>query len=271
MKGGSVPEHGQRRTGWLVFRLSALELWRNPLGLVLLAVIPAVFIGMILWTASENSIPLKVFFGDETVQVLLTQRQVGLVFVSAAVSGFLAAYYALILFHNDFGYFRFCVFMGLSPTLFTAARFVAFLGVTALLAVTTTFGLGRVTPLEQPFSVFAGFLLITVIYGAYGGIVGVLSRSFMPALLLIVLLADLDAAWLQNPVYYSAAQQSQIIHWLPAFYPCQMVFSAAFTVRSNGAALVGALVWAVATVALLIVAVHWRMRGPLSAGGRFDQ
>jgi len=110
-----VPEHGQRRTGWLVFRLSALELWRNPLGLVLLAVIPAVFIGMILWTASENSIPLKVFFGDETVQVLLTQRQVGLVFVSAAVSGFLAAYYALILFHNDFGYFRFCVFMGLSP------------------------------------------------------------------------------------------------------------------------------------------------------------
>jgi hypothetical protein len=50
-----------------------------------------------------------------------------------------------------------------------------------------------------------------------------------------------------------------------------MVFSAAFTVRSNGAALVGALVWAVATVALLIVAVHWRMPGPLSAGGRFDQ
>jgi len=266
-----VPEPGRRHTGWLVFRLSALELWRNPLGLVLLVVIPAVFIGMILWTASQNSIPLKVFFGEETVQVLLTQRQVGLVFVSAAVSGFLAAYYALLLFHNDSGYFRFCIFMGLSPTLFTAARFAAFLGVTALLAAFTTFGLGRVTPLEQPFTVFAGFLLITVIYGAYGGIVGVLSRSFMPALLLIVLLADLDAAWLQNPVYYSAAQESQVIHWLPAFYPCQMVFSAAFTARSNAAALGGAPVWAVGAVVLLIVAVQWRMRGPLSAGGRFDQ
>jgi hypothetical protein len=268
-----MPDRGQR-TGALVFRLSALELWRNPLGLVLLLVIPAVFIGMIVWTASQATIPLKIFFGDETLQIMLTQRQAGLVFVSAAVSGFLAAYYALILFHNDLGYFRFCAFMGLSPALFTAARFAAFLGVTALLAAITTFGLGRITTLEQPFTVFAGFLLITVIYGAYGGIVGVLSRSFMPALLLIVLLADLDAAWLQNPVYYSAAQESQVIHWLPAFYPCQMVFSAAFTQRANSSALGGALVWALVTVAILIVAVQLRMRGPLSTGGtggRFDQ
>jgi hypothetical protein len=266
-----MAEHGRPRTGWLVFRLSWLELWRNPLGLVLLAVIPAVFIGMIVWTASQDTVPLKIFFGAETVYVVLTQRQIGLVFVSAAVSGFLAAYYALILFHKDFGYFRFCVFMGLRPVLFTAARFAAFLGVTALLAALTTFGLGRVTPLEQPFTVFAGFLLITVIYGAYGGIVGVLSRSFMPALLWIVLLAQLDAGWLQNPVYYSAAQESRVIHWLPAFHPCQVVFSAAFTPRGNGAALGGAVVWALATVAVLILVVQWRMRGPIGGGGRFDQ
>ena len=266
-----MAEPGPRRTGWLVFRLSALELWRNPLGLVLLVVMPAVFIGMIVWTASASTLPLKIFFGGETLQLLLTQRQVGLVFVSAAVSGFLAAYYALILFHNDFGYFRFCAFMGLSPALFTSARFAAFLGVTALLAALTAFGLGRVTPLEQPFAVFGGFLLITVIYGAYGGIVGVLSRSFMPALLLIVLLAQLDAGWLQNPVYYSAAQESPLIHWLPAYHPCQLVFSSAFTARDNGAALGGALVWAVAAVVGLILVVQWRMRGPLSAGGRFDQ
>jgi hypothetical protein len=264
-------EARKSRVGWLVFRLSVLELWRNPLGLTLLVVIPAVFIGTILWTASRESIPLKIFFGSETVLVQLTQRQIGLVFIGSAVSGFLAAYYALILFHNDFGYFRFCVFMGLSPQLFTAARFAAFLGITAMLAACTTLGLGGVTPLEGPFRVFAGFLLITVIYGAYGGIVGVLSRSFMPALLLIVLLAQLDAGWLQNPVYYSAAQESRMIHWLPAFHPCQMVFSAAFTVRDNAAALGGALLWAVATVGLLILAVQLRMRGPLGAGGRFDQ
>jgi hypothetical protein len=266
-----IPEPRRSRTGWLVFRLSALELWRNPLGLVLLVVIPAVFIGMIWWTASQDSIPLKIYFGEETFLVSLTQRQIGLVFVSAAVSGFLASYYALILFHNDFGYFRFCAFMGLSPPLFTAARFAAFIGITAMLAAATAWGLGRMTSIEQPFTVFAGFLLITVIYGAYGGIVGVLSRSFMPALLLIVLLADLDAGWLQNPVYYSAAQESQVIRWLPAFHPCQMVFSAAFTPRDNPTALVGSLAWAAATVSVLILVVQLRMRGPLAAGGRFDQ
>lgn len=259
------------RTGRLIFRLSALELWRNPLGLLLLVVIPAVFIGMTLWTASEQSIPLKIFFGAETAQVVLTQKQVGLVFVSAAVSGFLAAYSALILFHNDFGYFRFCAFMGLNPTVFTTARFAAFLGVTVLLAALTTLALGGLTRLEQPLSVLGGFLLIAVIYGAYGGIVGVLSRSFMPALLLIILLANLDAGWLQNPLYYSAAQENQVIRCLPAFYPSQLVFSAAFTGRHNATALGGSLAWGVATIAVLILAVQLRMRGPLSADARFDQ
>ncbi len=139
-------------TAWLVMRQSALELWRNPLGLVLLGVIPAVFIGMIVWTASENSIPLKVFFGEETVSlVLLTQRQIGLVFVCAAVSGFLAAYYALILFHKDFGYFRFCVFMGLSPYAVHGGALRCVSRRHGALAGITTFGLSRVTTLEQPF------------------------------------------------------------------------------------------------------------------------
>lgn len=260
-----------RNTAWLVFRLSAAELWRNPLGLVLLAVIPAVFVGMILWTSSESSMPMKLFFGDETVQIWLTQRQVGLVFVCAAVSGFLAAYYALVLFHNDLAYFRYCAFMGLSPVLFTVARFAAFAGVTTTLAAVTTAGLSNVTELERPFGVFAGYLLINVIYGAYGGTVGVLSRSFMPALLLIVLLADLDAAWLQNPVYYSAAQESAVIRWLPAYHPSQLVFAAAFTDRVNPASLGGALLWSAVMITTLILAVSWRMRGPLVAGGWFDR
>jgi hypothetical protein len=262
---------GAGRTGWLVFRLSLLELWRNPLGLVLLVTIPAVYIGMILWTASEEPIPLKIFFGDETAQVLLTHRKIALVFTCSAVSGFLASYYALILFHNDFGYFRFCAFMGLSPPLFTAARFAAFLGTTAMLGAAMTLALGRLTALEGPFTVFAGFLLVTVIYGAYGGIVGALSRSFMPALLLVVLLAYLDASWLQNPLYSAAAKNSRVIHWLPAFYPCQLVFSGAFTLRNNPSALRGALMWVAGTVAVLILVIQLRMRGPLAAGGRFDQ
>jgi len=262
-----------RRTGWLVFRLSVLELWRNPLGLVLLVVIPSVFVGMIEWTAGTGSLPLKLFIGEDVVELLLTQRQVALVFVCAAVSGFLAAYYALILFHNGLGYFRYCAFLGLSPLLFTLARFAAFLLVTSLLAAITAAGLGYVTALQQPLVVFSGFLMITVIYGAYGGIVGVLSRSFMPALLLIVLLADIDAAWLQNPVYYSAAQDNAVIRWLPAFHPCQLVFAGAFTSSGNAAALAGATTWALGAVALLVLAVQLRLRGPLGAGpgGRFDQ
>lgn len=263
---------GTGRTGWLIFRQSLLELWRNPLGVGLLVIIPAVYIGMILWTASEElPIPLKIFFGDEAVWVVLSHQQIALVFTCSAVSGFLASYFALTLFHNDFGYFRFCAFMGLPPPVFTAARFAAFLGITAMLAAGTTVALGRLTSLERPLTVFAGFLLVTVIYGAYGGIVGALSRSFMPALLFVVLLAYLDASWLQNPLYSAAAKNSHVIHWLPAFFPCQIVFSGAFTLRNNLPALEGALIWAGGAVAVLILVIQLRMRGPLAVGGRFDQ
>ena len=61
-----------------------------------------------------------------------------------------------------------------------------------------------------------------------------------------------------------------MIRWLPAFHPCQLVFSSAFTTRANATAALGALAWAVATLALLAAAVQWRMRGPLGSGGRFE-
>lgn len=254
-------------TVWLLFKLSALELWRNPLGMVLLLVIPTVFLATTLGTASDVSIPLKVFFGDETVVLSLTQKQSGLVFVCAAVGGFLAAYYALVLFHTDFGYFRFCAFMGLGSGTFTVARFATFLSVTGLLATLTTLVLANLVVLEQPLAVFGGFLLVTVIYGAYGGIVGVASPGILPAIMLVVLLANVDAAWLQNPVYYSAAQESALVRWLPAHFPSQVVFSAAFTQRTNSHALLGALAWAGSSLALLLLAVHLRMRGPFAGLG----
>lgn len=259
-----------RRTGWMVLQLSLREVWRNRLGLVLLVVLPVAFVGTVVWTASRHEMGMKLFLGDEVLLLWLTQREVGLVFVCAAVSGFLAAYFALVLFHGNRGYFRYCAFMGLSPVVFTLARFAAFLAVTAALAALTTLGLGLLTPLHRPGGVFAAFLLLTVSYGAYGGAVGMLSPGFMPALLLVVLLADLDAAWLQNPVYYSAAQDSTLIHWLPAFHPCQLVFTAAFTFNDNAWALAGSLAWALAMVVALVAAVQWRLRGPLAIGSGME-
>jgi hypothetical protein len=254
----------RRQTGRALaclLELSLRELWRNKLGMVLLVGIPAIFIAVVVWTAGRLPVPIKLFYAAETLRVVLPQKSITLVFASAAVTGFLVAYYSLVLYHQDFEYYRYGVFLGLRPGVFAGARFLLFLLLSGAIALLITTALGLLIELEQPAAVFLGFLLTGVTYGACGGIIGSLTRSFLPALLIAALLVDLDAAWLQNPVYYSWAQDSALIHCLPAFYPCQALFAAAFTPRGNLRAVLGALAYAGGLTAVLFFIVHVRFRG----------
>ena len=245
----------------LLFWLSWRELWRNRFGLVLLVVIPPLFLAIVEWTTGELPLPIKLYFQNETTSVLLSQRDISLVFIGAAVSGFLTAYYAIVLFHRDFNYFRHCIGMGLSPGQFVGARFLFFLTVVTILALLITVVVGAMTDIRTWVGVFLGYLLLGAVYGAYGGLVGLLSRDFMVAILFVVLLANLDAGWLQNPVFYSTAQETTLIRWLPAFYPCQVVFAAAFDGRINGWAIGMSLGYAMLLTAGMLAVVHIRIRG----------
>jgi hypothetical protein len=240
--------------------LSLRELWRNRLGLALLLGIPVLFIGVVQWTSGRVPVPIKLFYAAETARVVLSQRSITLVFACAAVTGFLVAYYALVLYHQDFEYYRYSVFLGLRPAAYAAARFILFLLLSGAISLLVTVIISRLIVLRQPVLVFLGFMLTGVTYGACGGIIGSLSRSFLPALLIAALLVDLDAAWLQNPVYYSWAQESSFIRALPAFYPCQMVFSSAFTDRGNPLAALRGLAYAGSLTAVLFLVVHIRLR-----------
>ena len=216
-----------------LFALSFLELWRNKYGLILLITIPVIFLAVVEWTSGEEVIPIELYYQDEIRQVLLTQREVNLVFIGAAVLGFLAAYYAIVLFHKNFEYYKYCISMGLSRVSFLAARCFFFLGLIVTLAMLISVSLWFTIDIRQIFGLLLGFILMGVIYGTIGGIFGLISRDYMVAMLAMVLLANLDAGWLQNPVFYSSAQETEVIKWLPAFFPTQLVFASAFTENWN--------------------------------------
>ncbi len=243
-----------------VYRLSVKELLRNRLGLGLLVLVPCVFIGIALATAGDARIPIKLYLPGGTENLLLTQHDIMLVFISASVNGFLTAYFALLLFHQDFAYYRYSVFAGLAPTAFIAGRFAFFFTIAALLAAMTTLLNAQYVPLSQPLQVFSGFLFLGVVYGSFGGIIGSFSRDFLVAFLGIFLLADLDAAWLQNPVYYSASQEQEFLRWLPAHFPTQLVFSSAFTDKANAHAWYGSAAYLIVSFGLLFLLVGLRMR-----------
>ncbi|MBT3274598.1 MAG: hypothetical protein HN368_15685 [Spirochaetales bacterium] len=254
---------GHNRLFVRVFCLSARELWRNRFGLVLLIVIPILFLAVAAFTTSTTSIPIKLFFAEKVESIFLTQRAITLVFMSAAVSGFLSAYYSVMLFHRNLVYFRYCTVAGMPPAVFTAARFTFFLMVVTFLAVLITSIVSVSIPVNRPLLAFLGFLILGAIYGAFGGAVGVLSKDFLIAVLLIVLLANLDAGWLQNPVYYTYAQDAKLIRLLPAFFPCQFIFSVVFSDRVNIRALILSLSYATGFLLALFVLVSLKLKGVL--------
>ncbi len=241
--------------------LSVREAWRNKLGLILFFTIPLLFLGVVELTAGKGAVPVKLYYPGETLQILLVIRQACIVFAAAALCGFLSAYYALILFHQNFDYFRFCVFSGLHPAVFLAGRFAFLVVLILLLAGGTTYLTGEMVTIENPGTVFWGFVLMGVVYAACGGIAGTLFRDVLAAFLVVALLADLDAAWLQNPVYYTAGQNIEIIRWLPAFYPCQMIFAAGFAEDTNPEAMRGSMMYAAVLLSVLLVIISIRLRG----------
>lgn len=245
----------------MLYRLAALELLRNKLGLLLLFVIPTCFLAVVEWTSGEGGLPIKLYYFKHIDQLLINQRDISLVFMSAAVGGFLMSYYAILLFQQDFEYYRYCISMRLSPQTFVLSRFGFFLTLVAVLAAFITFIMRGMMEFHNIAAAFVGFILLGLIYGAYGGFVGVLSKDFMVAMLFVVLLANIDAGWLQNPVFYSTSQETEFIRWLPAFFPCQFIFSSAFSRKTNLWALFMSLVYASVLFAALFLAVLIKIRG----------
>jgi len=245
----------------LLYTQTFKELIRNKLGLILLFVIPTLFLAVVEWTTGKGALPIDLYFYKQTTHVFINTRELSMVFMAAAIGGFLMSYYAAMLFHKDFEYFRYCISMKLSPVTFIASRFCFFITLVSVLSVYTTLLMRSMMSFSQVFTALLGFILLGCIYGAYGGIVGILSKDFTTSILFIALLANIDAGWLQNPVYYSTAQQSGIIHWLPAFFPCQFIFSSIFSGKINLWAALMSLLYASFLFGILFLAVRFRIKG----------
>ena len=142
---------------FLIYKYSARELWRNKIAVLLLFLIPALFLGVAVWTAGEGTLPILLYFLKKKQILMLTQQNISLIFMAAAVNGFLCAFYANILFHQDLNYFRYCASMGMPPHYFVAARFSLFFTLIVLLSLFILIIILLVLPINQLILAFAGF------------------------------------------------------------------------------------------------------------------
>ena len=241
--------------------MTARELLRSRLVLLLVVLIPSLFYTIVALTATDRLIAFKLaaIAGQPLMEV--SERSESLVFIGTAVAGLLASYLALGLMQKQSEVNRRLVLCGYHPSELIISKLAVLLGVIALVG----FYVGALLQLffrpERFWLAVLGFVLAGFVYGSYGLLVGALFRRELEGILFIVLLVNIDAGWLQNPVYYAGAQNQFIIRALPAYYPSQLGMIGAFTSHAVTRPAIACLAYGLVLLLVALAAYFVRMRG----------
>ena len=228
------------KTGWL---MTIGEMLRNRIILILLLVIPSVFFTITRLTTPIYDVFFKLASLSEETYVQVSLRSEALVFIGIATVGLLAAFLALNLIQKSDTVNRRLILCGYSTGELALTRFGVLLFLLLILgAYICLISLLFFQP-RHLFQMYIGFFSTGYVYGAYGLFIGAMVRRELEGILLVVLLANIDIGWLQNPVFYADAQSKIIIHYLPAFCPSQVSMIAAFTDYSILKPLAGSLLY----------------------------
>ena len=225
------------------FLMTLRMLLRRRIVLVLLLVIPAVFLSIVRLTSSSLPLPFRLASLAGEPVVSIPEEGIHFVFFAVASVGFLLSFLALNLIQKNRHVTRRLILCGYSPTELLAAKLavllVFILIISSYVGALTHFFF-RVDHLgEFIFSLVS----IGFVYGCYGLLTGSLIRGELEGILMIVLLVNIDVGWLQNPLFYEGAQNQEVIHYLPAYFPSQASIIAAFTDYSIAPAIGGAYLY----------------------------
>jgi ABC-2 type transport system permease protein len=255
-------------------RFAVKELCRMRFTLVLLFVIPTTFLWVVDYTTTDQSVDFVISSISERAQVTSAARDMSLVFTAIAAVGFLASFLALNLIQKDTDVYRRLVLCGFRASELMLSKLTVLVSVTTIVGIYVSLVLLLFFRPGSWHMVSVAFILAGYVYGSYGLLVGSLFKGQLEGILFIVLLANIDAGWLQNPVYYTAAQNTELIRRLPAFYPSQVAMVSAFAEEfSVMRPLMGSLAYgtAFAGLALVCFAKKMAIQGGLRVTrGHFD-
>ena len=239
--------------------LVARDLARNRVAIALLLVIPTVFYLLIDLTTGDRDILFQLVATGSRMLVA-NERLISLLFIGmAAVSG-LSAFLAFVLVLKPVGADRRLVFEGYGPLELIAAKVVVMLSVALIVTLYVTALLPLFFRPHRVGGVFLGFLLTALVYGALGLAVGAVVRRELEGILVILLLVNVDAGWLQSPVFYAHAHNQALIRLLPGHHPGQVAMLSAFTDSGVAGEVAGALVYVTVGIAVAATLYWFRVR-----------
>jgi hypothetical protein len=164
-----------------------------------------------------------------TALLRVDERAQSFVFLAVAAASVLGAFMASSLVQRRVAASRRLVLCGYAAGELIAAKLVVLLVIVAASALYNgVLVLALVRP-ERPGEVMLGLALAGLVYGGYGLLTGTLLRRDLETIFALLMLINVDAGWLQNPIYYAGSRSRWLIEGLPGHYPAQTSFLAAFT------------------------------------------
>lgn len=233
---------------------------RRRIVLILILLIPTVFLAIVEFTSAERLIPFQLASVGEEVFIHMPEKSISFIFFSVASAGFLVSFLALNLIQKNHRVNKRLILCGYHPLeLLTSILLVLLL---SILLIAVYIGLLTIafTQVDHPASFTFSLLLIGFVYGSYGLAVGSLVKGELEAILLIVLLVNIDVGWLQNPIFYADAQNQIIIEFLPAYFPSQASIMKAFTDYSAVSASFNSILYGLAFLIFSMLVFFFKMR-----------
>lgn len=202
---------------------------RRRIILISLVVIPVVFLTIVELTAPTRIIPFRLASLDFKLFIRESLKEIALVFFAVTSSGFLVSLLALNLIQIESDVNRRLVICGYHPFEILLSNLLALLLMILSIAVYIGLLINSFVPISHLAAFIFGLMLIGFVYGCYGLAIGSLIKGKLEGVFFIVMLANIDSGWLQNPMYYAEAHNNVIIRYLPAYFPSQSAIIAAFT------------------------------------------
>lgn len=241
------------------FKMNMTMLLRRKVVVLLLTIIPCLFIAIVQLTSSDREIFFELGVSESGEMVKAVELNVALVFVSLATIGFLASFLSLNLVQEYENINRRLVVCGFHPGALVFSNLTVMLSMILLLVVCIwTVILYFFDPVNAG-RLFLGLLLMGITYGSYGLMVGSLVKGTLEGTLSVVLLANIDAGWIQNPLYFSGAKNKIIIELLPAYFPSQLSIASAFTNQSTLNTTIMSFAYMIFFLAMALLVSYYKM------------
>jgi hypothetical protein len=249
--------------------------------LLLLLVVPALFDAVVLATTPRRSVEVTLGTLVEPGATIVApgsrpdpfdlgllddgrrsidERALSLVFLGNTAVSFLTGFLSFYLVHERRAVDERLVLSGYRPGEVLLAKLVVLVILVALLAAYEAAAIRPFFVPRDTLRVAEGFFLGGLSYGSLGLLIGALTRQELEGVFLVVLLANIDAGWLQNPAYYAGSERRWLIEDLPGYYPAQIAVTGAFADRIADGAALRSLAYAAAALLAALLAFRLRLR-----------